>query len=246
VYPNRKFRLSVIFVNAAAGIARPRDLEGRRVALAAWSNPAGMWAKGALQNTYDVDLTRIQWVVPDGTDVPFPPGFSIVREGTREELDAKLVSGEIDAYIDPNVIPSIRNRDPRVRRLFPDYKSEEERYFRATGIFPISHVVTLKREFVDRFPDAPVTLLRAWRQARDIAFDRVLGSDPEYLVITWAACAVEEQRALMGEHYWAYNLEDNRKTLEALTLFAQQQGYTPSRVDYEELFDPAAAALPGY
>jgi 4,5-dihydroxyphthalate decarboxylase len=245
VYPNRKFRLSVIFVNEAARIEHPRDLEGKRVALAAWSNPAGMWAKGALQNSYGVDLTKIQWIVPDAKDFPFPEGFNIRRSGARKDYDQALVSGEIDAYIDPNVIPSIRNKDPRVRRLFRDYKTEEHKYFKETGIFPISHVVTLKREFVDRYPEAPVNLLQAWRKARDIAFDRVLGSDPEYLVITWAANAVEEQKALMGDNYWPYNIVDNRKTLEAMTLFAYQQGYTPHQVDYTKLFDPAAANLPG-
>jgi 4,5-dihydroxyphthalate decarboxylase len=245
VYPNRKFRLSVIFVNEAARIEHPRDLEGKRVALAAWSNPAGMWAKGALQNSYGVDLTKIEWIVPDAEDFPFPEGFNIRRARQRKDYDQALVAGEIDAYIDPNVIPSIRNKDPRVRRLFRDYKTEEQKYFKETGIFPISHVVTLKREFVEQHPEAPVTLLQAWRKARDIAFERVLGSDPEYLTIIWAANAVEEQKAVLGDNFWPYNIVDNRKTLEAITLFAHQQGYTPHRVDYTKLFDPAAASLPG-
>lgn len=245
VYPNRKFRLGVIFVNEAARIEQPSDLEGKRVGLAAWSNPAGMWAKGALQNTYGVDLTRINWVVPAEDDTPVPDGMHVTRARSRPEFDPMLASGELDAYIDPNIIPSIRKKDPRVRRLFRDYKSEEQKYWRETGIFPISHIITLKREFVDRHPDAPVMMLKAFRRARDMAFERVLGSDPEYLVISWAACAVEEQRALMGENYWAYNLPDCHKTLEALTLFCHQQGLASERVDYTRLFDPAAAALPG-
>jgi len=245
VWPNRKFRQSYIFVNSSAGIEQPTDLEGKRVALAAWSNPGGMWAKGALQNTYEVDLSKINWVVPEADPTPLPDWLHVERAKARRDFDPMLVAGELDAVIEPNRLPSIVKRDPRVRRLFPNYKQEEQSYWRQTGIFPISHVVTMKRDFVQKYPDAPVALLKAYRQARDIAFDRVLGSDPEYLIMTWAAAAIEEQRELMGDNYWPYNVEDNRRTLAAIAQFAHQQGLTPHLVDYNQWFDPQAAALAG-
>lgn len=160
-------------------------------------------------------------------------------------MDAMLVQGKLDAVIDPNVLPSISRRDPRVRRLFRDYKMEEQTYFKKTGIFPISHIVTLKQEFVDRYPNAPVALLKAFRQARDEAFNRLEGADPQILVISWAAAAVDEQRALMGENYWAYNIAANRRALDAFTQFAHEQGLSPSKIEYDSFFSPAAAALPG-
>ena len=242
-FPNRKFRLSYIYVNAAAGIEAPKDLEGKRVGIPAWGNTAGVWARGALQNYYEVDLTTIRWLAvrPDaGTTAP---GIEIGK--LPGGLNDMLVQGELDAVIEPNVLPSITERDQRVRRLFPDYKAEEQRYFKETGIFPISHAVTLRRDFVERHPQAPVALLEAFRKARDIAFYRILGPDPQYMVMSWATAAVDEQRALMGDDYWPYNLERNRRSLEALTQFAHQQGLTPHRVDYESFFSPEAAALPG-
>ncbi len=246
VWPNRKFRQSYIFVNSAAGIEQPSGLEGKRVALAAWSNPGGVWAKGALQNTYEVDLTSINWFVPEADSTPIPDGIRVQRVPQRRDFDGMLVEGKLDAVIEPNRLPSIVKRDPRVRRLFPDYKPEEQKYWRETGIFPISHIVTLKREFVQRYPHAPIALLEAYRKARDIAFERVLGSDPEYLIMTWAAAGIEEQQALMGDRYWSYNIVDNRRTLDALALFTHQQGLTPTVVDYMPCFDAEAAALPGW
>ena len=242
-FPNRKFRLSYIYVNAAAGINTPKDLEGRRVGILNWGNTAGVWCRGALQNYYEIDLTKIQWLAahPDGASTA--PG--IVVEALNGNLDAMLLDGSLDAVIDPNVPAAITQRDPRVRRLFPDYKTEEQQYYKDTGIFPISHAVTLTKDFVDRHPDSPVALLKAFRKARDEAFYRIMGPDPQYLIISWVTTAVEEQRALMGEDYWAYNVENNRHSLEALTLFAYQQGLTPYQVDYETFFSPAAAALPG-
>jgi 4,5-dihydroxyphthalate decarboxylase len=244
-YPNRKFRLSYIFVNNAAGIEHPKDLEGKKVGLAAWRNPAGVWAKGALQNTYGVDLTKVNWFTPEFDTSPVPDGIHVQHIKERRQLDPMLVSGELDAVIEPNRLPSISQRNPAVRRLFRDYKSEEQKYWRETGIFPISHVITLKKAFVDQHPNAPVAVLEAYRRARDVAFDRVEGSDPEYMIIPWAGALIDEQRALMGEDFWAYNIEDNRRTLAALTQFVHEQGITPYRVDYEQLFDPEAATLPG-
>ena len=244
-FSNRKFRLSYIFVNESAQIQSPRDLEGKRVGISSWGNTACMWAKGALQNYYGVDLTRIHWFAPRPDETSVAPGIHIERLPKGGDSDAMLLAGELDAIIEPNVLPSISKRDPRVRRLFRDYKTEEQNYFKQTGIFPISHIVTLTQEYVQQHPDAPVALLKAYRRARDVALDRIQGSDPQILLISWASALLNEQRALMGENYWAYNIEDNRRALEAITQFAYQQGVTPNRIDYESFFHPEAAALPG-
>jgi 4,5-dihydroxyphthalate decarboxylase len=248
-FPNRKFRLSYIFVNNKAGIESPKDLEGKRVGIMQWDNTAGVWARGALQHYYGVDLTRIKWLSGRAKKEAVAPGIRVEKlEGHGDAdavLDGLLVEGLLDAVIGPNVLPSISRKDPRVRRLFRDYKTEEQNYFKKTGIFPISHVVTLKQEFVDSHPNAPVVLLEAFRRARDEAFNRLEGADPQVLVISWAAAAVDEQRALMGENYWAYNMEDNQRALEAITQFGHEQGLSSVRIDYRGLFAREAAALPG-
>lgn len=242
-FPNRKFRHSYIFVNSAAGIEQPRDLEGKRVFV---SSTAGIWARGALLNDYEVDFSRIHWFMGGTEAAPWGPGIQVESLPRGADLDTLLVTGELDAVIEPNVLPSITRRDPRVRRLFRDWKSEEQNYFRQTGIFPISHMVSLKQDFVDRYPHAPVALLKAYREARDVALDRVEGSDPRYLTMNWANAAMQEQRALMGDHYWPYNIPDNQRALEAMMLFCHQLGITPTKLDYMSFLHPEAAALPGW
>jgi 4,5-dihydroxyphthalate decarboxylase len=251
-FPNRKFRLSYIQVNANAGIESAKDLEGKRVGISFWNNTAGVWIRGALQNYYQVDLARVDWLASRPAAPPsLPAGIKIrplpEHTGPADRfMDSLLVDGELDAVIAPNVLPSVTRRDPRVRRLFRNYKTEEQTYFKQTGIFPISHVIAMDRPFVERHPEAPLALLRVYRQARDVAFNRIEGSDPVILTISWAAAAMAEQRALMGERYWAYNVEDNRRSLEAYTEFAYQQGLTPTRLDYLSFFHPEAATLPGW
>src|SRR5919106_4349233 len=248
-FPNRKFRLSYIFVNAQARIESARDLEGKRVGIMQWDNTAGVWARGALQHYYGVDLTRIHWLAARVKKEGVADGIRIEKlkgEGDPDNiLDQLLADGSIDAVIGPNVLPCISNRDPRTRRLFRDYKAEEQTYFKETGIFPTSHIVTLKREFVERHPNAPVALLQAFRRSRDEAFNRLEGPDPQVILYSWAAAAVQEQRELMGNSYWAYNIENNRRTLEAMTQFAHEQGLSPTRIAYESFFHPEAAVMPG-
>src|SRR6266513_1574627 len=184
-YPNRKFRLQYIFVNNASNIETPHDLEGKRVFV---SGTAGVWARGALQNYYEVDFTKIRWVMSGSEAKPWAPGIQVepLERGAFNQtlLDQMLLDGELDAVIEPNVLPSVTKRDPRVRRLFRDWKTEEQTYFRQTGIFPISHMATLKQDFVKQHPEAPVALLKAYRQARDVALDRIEGSDPSILTIS--------------------------------------------------------------
>src|SRR4030095_10110762 len=119
-------------------------------------------------------------------------------------LDNLLLAGKLDAVIGPNLLPSISARDPRTRRLFRDYRSEEQNYFRKTGIFPTSHIVTLKQEFVDRHPQTPVALLKAFRKSRDVAFGRLEGSDPQVIAYSWIPAAVAEQGGLIGGDYVAF------------------------------------------
>ncbi|MGE5215494.1 MAG: hypothetical protein ACM3SP_00665 [Chloroflexota bacterium] len=249
-FPNRKFRLAYIFVNSKASIESAKDLEGRRVGIMQWDNTAGVWARGALQHYYGVDLKRIKWMAPRVKKEGVAEGIHIEKvEGGGEAdhlLDTLLIAGKIDAVIGPNILPSISARDARIRRLFRDYRNEEQNYFRNTGIFPTSHIVTLKQPFVDRHPEAPVALLKAFRESRDIAFERLEGSDPQVIAYSWIAAVVAEQRALMGENYWAYNIENNRTVLEAMTQYAHEQGLSPMRIDYMSFFHPGAAALAGW
>ena len=242
-FPNRKFRLSYIFVNSAAGIHGPKDLEGKRVGVFAWDNTAGVWERGALQDHFGVDFTRIAWFIPRPLSPGWGPGIRVEAlppefYSNDAAFDELLVSGKLDAVLVPNVLPSFVRKDPRVRRLFPDYKTVEQNYFKATGIFPISHVVTMKQEFVARHPNAPMALLNAYRKARDVAFDRICGSDPEVVTISWASALMDEQRSVMGDNYWPYNIADNARTLEAMMDYTHRFGVTATKHDYRSLFAP--------
>jgi len=248
-FPNRKFRQAYVFVNNKAGIETAKDLEGRKVGIMQWDNTAGVWARGALQHYYGVDLKRIHWMSPRSKKEGVSEDITIEKIDASGDpdtsLDELLCDGKIDAVIGPNVLPSISARDPRTRRLFRDYRTEEQNYYKKTHIFPTSHIVTLKQAFVDKHPSAPVALLKAFRASRDTALARLEGSDPQVILYPWMAAAIAEQRQLMGENYWAYNIGDNRNELEAITQYGFEQGLTPTKIDYMTFFHPDAANLSG-
>lgn len=244
VFPNRKFRHSYIFCHTKAGIQHPRGLEGRRVGLRGWATTVSLWVRGILARFYGLDLRRVQWVsLPEPLDVNLPPGVTLTRLTPDRDLDAMLVAGELDAVIYPDVLPSVQRGAPEVKRLFENYKSAEQEFYRRTGIFPISHLVMLKEEVVREHPWVPLSLLHTFRQARDACFHRL--EENQVLSLSWAAALLEEQRALMGRHYWPYNVADNRLVIDTLVSFAHEQGLIPRLPAMEELFVKDTVSAPG-
>ena len=243
VFPNRKFRHSYIFCNRAAGIREPRDLEGKRVGMRGWGNTASLWVRGILQRFYGLDLGRVRWLT-QREEIPVRvPGVSVKALPPAQDLDALLVAGELDAVIFPDVLPSVQRGAPEVVRLFEDYRAAEQEFYRRTRIFPISHLVVLKRATVRDYPAAPLSLLRLFRQSRDACFRRL--EENEVLSLSWAGAALAEQRALMGPQYWPYNVADNRLVLDTLLSFAHEQALIPRPMDIEDLFLPETLAAPG-
>ena len=244
VFPNRKFRHSYVFCNRRAAIRQPRDLEGKRVGMRGWANTASLWVRGILQRFYGLDLSRVAWFAsPESFRIDLPKGVVLERLAADQDLDAMLVAGELDAVIYPDVLPSIQRGAPEVCRLFDDYRAAEQEFYRQTRIFPISHLVIIKEEVVRAYPWVPASLLELFRQARDACFGRL--ENQQLLSLSWAGALLAEQRALMGPHYWPYNVADNRLVLDTLIAFAHEQGLIPQPLPLEELFVPDTLTAPG-
>jgi 4,5-dihydroxyphthalate decarboxylase len=146
-----------------------------------------------------------------------------------------LVEGELDAVIHADLIDPIVKGDPRVGRLWPDFKSEEMRYFQKTGIFPIMHVMGIKQEIVDRHPWVPISLFQAFQKSKDIAMRRM--TNPRIVPLAWYREAWEEQEKLLGPDPWEYGLTDrNRRTLETIAGYSHEQGLTRRKIPVDELF----------
>ncbi len=245
VFPHRRFRHSYLFVNPNAGVRDARDLEGKRIGLRTWQTTAGLWTRGILQEHYGVDIHSIDWVMQDEEDIPLDlpsRNFRARRVPEGDDVDRMLVEGDLDALIYPELPPSFRKGDPRIRRLFPDAKAEEQRFVKQTGIFPIMHTVVIREDLTDAHPWLPMTLVQAFRRSKDRAFARM--EDPRRVSLAWFRESLEEQRAVLGVDPWSYDLPSNRHTLEVFCGYAHEQGLTERRLTPEDLFIPSSIDEP--
>jgi 4,5-dihydroxyphthalate decarboxylase len=238
VFLHRRFRHGFVFVNTAAGIKTPKDLIGKRVAGTNFMPAGNIWMRGILEEHYGVPHRELTWIVERTEDVPFeaPPGLRIEMKTSPKSLSDMLADGDVPAMISPTIPRPFTRGDKRVARLFPDYKQIEIDYFRATGIFPIMHVTTIKREIADKYPWVATNLVKAFEASKQMAYRRV--QNPRMVPLAWVRTAVEEQEALLGRDPWEYGLTPaNRKNLDTVKRYVHQQGMTKTLRPLEELFE---------
>jgi 4,5-dihydroxyphthalate decarboxylase len=237
VFPHRRFRHSFAYVNTSKGITKPADLIGRRVGVKFFLNTAALWLRGILQHEYGVPFTGMDWFteLDEDIDQAPPPGVRITRVPKGKTIVDMLVDGELDAVLHPDLIRPLRDKDPRVGRLFPNYKAEEAAYFAKTGNFPIMHVVGFKKEIVDKYPWVPVNMYRAFDEAKAVAMKRM--ENPRIVPLAWYREAWEEQQELLGKDPWEYGLTPrNRNNLGTMVEFSHEQGLIKRRLTMEDMF----------
>jgi hypothetical protein len=251
VFLNRAFRHAAIYVNKASGITRPEDLAGKRIGeLALYGHDAGVMVKGILSDMSGWRAEQSRWIV-GGIDFamepiafvprPVPAGVEVEYASKEVDLGEMLDAGEIDALISADIPACVLAKSPKVGRLFDDYEQRERAYFRQTGIFPIMHLVVVKRELADERPDLVQAAYKAFCEAKDkVASGYVHGMtfNTMALMHPWLTTLIEENRALMGADWWPYGVEANRAAIKAVLRYHHEQGLTARRLTIEDVFFP--------
>jgi len=238
VFLHRRFRHGFVFINTDAGIKSPKDLIGKRVGGTNFQPAGNIWMRGILEEHYGVPHREITWIVDRSEDVPFtpPPGLCIEMKTSAKPLSDMLADGELPAMISPTIPRPFAAGDKRIARLFPNYKEIEIDYFRATGIFPIMHVTTIRQEIADKYPWVATNLVKAFEAAKLAAYRRV--ANPRMVPLAWVRTAVEEQQDILGRDPWAYGLTPaNRRNLETIQHYTHQQGMIGKLCPLDELFE---------
>jgi 4,5-dihydroxyphthalate decarboxylase len=237
VFLHRRFRHGFVFINTSKGITKPADLIGKKVGIKSFLVTAGHWMRGILEHEYGVPHKSIEWFAELDEDVDFTPpaDLKINRLPHDKSVEKMLAEGELDALIHSSLIKPIVNKDPRVARLFPDYKAEEKAYFAKTGIFPIMHVLGIKNEVLEQHPWVAINMFHAFNEAKAITMKRM--ENPRIVPLAWYREAWEEQEELLGSDPWEYGLsERNRHTMETLAGYSYEQGLVKRPWPVDELF----------
>jgi 4,5-dihydroxyphthalate decarboxylase len=248
VYTSRMFRHSSLYCHADSGIEKPEDLRGKLVGTPEYQLTACVWMRGILGDRHDVPFDSVRYVTGgqetagriEKADLHLPDSVRIERIPEDATLAEMLATGEIDALCTPRVPSPFAAGDPRVRRVFPDVVGAEKEYYAATGIFPIMHVVVIRRDVYERHPWVAQSLNKALVTARDQAYASLYDTSALRFMLPWLTPQLEEARALLGSDYWSYGVEGNRAALEAFLRYHHEQGLTARRFTPEELFAPEA------
>jgi len=245
-FPSRVFRHSFITVNRRAGIRGPQDLAGKRIGVPLYTMTAAVWIRGHLMHDYGVDLSGVTWVQGSiekpgshgaPTVLPMLKQPRIENNTTDRSLDQLLDAGEIDAVIGTGIPTCIRT-NPDVVRLFPNYREVERAFYQRTRIFPIMHLVVIRKDVHDAHPDVARALYRTLEASRQAALTHMKYLGALRYMLPWLTADIDEIDEVFGGDPWPYGLEANRPTLEALVKYLADQHIIASPLPIERLFAP--------
>ena len=208
---------------------------------------AGVWVRGLLQDHYRLDSRSVRFFtgglnepgLQERIRIAPAPGYRIEPIGAGETLSDLLRGGAIDAVIAPQPPACFGDPTVAVRRLFAQPDAEERAFFARTGIFPIMHLLAVRREVLARDPGLAAALFEAFTAARDCGYRQldVMARAPSLpLMLPWLAAAIAQTRDAMGADPWPYGFSANRETLEALCRYSHQQGLSSRLIDPAEMF----------
>jgi 4,5-dihydroxyphthalate decarboxylase len=238
VFPHRRFRHGYMVKRMNCGIEKPADLNGKRVGLDTLQNSAGLWMRGILQDHYGVHLKTIEWWCQEEEDVPFEPAkwMKVRRVAKGKNIDQMLVDEELEGALYPETLPSIKKESTKVGPLFPDAKTAEIDYYKKSGIYPIMHTVVIKDGILRENPWVAVSLMQAFQRSKEVCYERM--KDPRNFTLVWVKETMQEQEEIFGRDPWPYDLENNRKALEAAVRYEYEQGMIQKPFKLEDLFFP--------
>jgi len=255
IFPIRVFRHRSIYIRTDRGIERPEDLKGKKVSTAGYSSTSLTWIRGMLSDEYGVKPEDMQWVISQkdssakdvgkvsAQESMLPAG--VPNEKGPEGVDESdlLDSGEVDACLHAAEPRAFTQRRPNIARLFPDSRTTEQAYFKKTGIFPIMHAVAIKKSFAQQNPEIVPLVFKAYSQSKQKAYDYLAYQASIKDILPWATQEFEETKKVMGDNYFSYGIEPNRKTLEALFRYSYEQGLCSRKLTIEEIFAPGSLGL---
>ena len=252
VFLLRQFRHKSVFVRVGAGIEKPEDLKGRRIGTPGYSSTSLTWIRGIFEDEYGLRPTDVEWIVAtddssageagaiSAQENRVPEGVTLGTGTPGMDESELLLAGEVDALFHAATPAAYLQGDPRIARLFPDFRSVEQDYFRRTGIFPIMHVLAIRRDTAAEHPWLARAVFDAYSQAKSEAYrtkDR-LGWATDML--PWYSQELEDTRALMGRNFYPYGIAPNRTTIETLFRYSHSQGLASRVLDIDETFLPGS------
>ncbi len=248
VFLSRVFRHSGIYVRTDSGIKEPADLKGRTAGVPEYQMTAAVWIRGILQSEYGVAPADMKWVNGgleqtgriEKTPMALPDNLSLTPIGPDKTLSDMLESGEIEVLVSARAPSCYKRGAPNVTRLFPDFRQAEKDYFEKTGIFPMMHIIGIRKSLVDAHPWLAANVFEAFIKAKAEAQEDLMEVGALKVMLPWVAQEAEETVALMGDDFWPYGVAENKAALDAFLQYHYEQGLSgKEKFKPEDIFVPS-------
>ncbi len=244
-FPSRAFRHTAITVRTDR-IKTPNDLIGKRIGLPEYQLTACVWARAILAE-HGVQPSDVQWLRGgieqsgrvEKIALNLPADVRIENIGPTQTLSAMLAAGEIDAIVSPRAPSCFERGEPNIGWLFPDPTAAAKEYYQRTSVFPIMHVLGLRKTIVEQHPWLPAAVFKAFSRSKSVALAKLADTSATKITLPFAEEQLKAARALLGDDFWSFGADANRPTLEAFLGHHHDQGLSPRRLAVEELFHPS-------
>lgn len=243
-FVSRLFRHSMIYIRTDREIKSPRDLIGREVGVPEYQLTALVWLRGILQEQYGIKPSDIRWR-SGGQEQPgrkerahinLPPDVDFQPIPIGETLSGMIAAGKLDALMTARAPSCFLNGAPNIDRLFRDHRTVEKEYYRKTGLFPIMHLIGVRKTLVERYPWLPASVYKAFVQAKTLAMGELRALAAPSLLLPWAEQETLETMAVMGTDFWRYGVSENAGEIATLARYSHEQGLAERLVTADELF----------
>jgi 4,5-dihydroxyphthalate decarboxylase len=243
VFSKRKPVYPYIFCRADRGIDAPKDLEGKTIGTRQYRTAISVWVRGLLKHRHGVDISKLRWVAQIKEIFPHYDKATKIDyvDGQKSPAD-RLLDGEVDAMvtdISDGKLMDVLEASPKVKRLFPDYRAEDEKLYRDTGIFTPVHIIVMSTKLDRQHPELAGKFYAAFEQAKKTAYDDILSERGGFSVV-YLRERLKKQFEKWGDP-WKYGIRANKTTLDALVRDNHEQGMTRSALAYKDIF--AASTL---
>jgi 4,5-dihydroxyphthalate decarboxylase len=233
VFPVRQWQHGGTVYNVKSGVKTPKDLEGKKVGVRAYTVTSGLWARGIFKDEYDLDLDKVTWVVNDEEHVQDYELPGNVEYVPGADFGKMLVAGELAAAIGAGRVDS-----EDVKPLIPNAGNAAQEYYKKTGVYPINHTVVVQNKHLEANPWLAEELFNVFKASKEAYLQRVAsgqGTPEEEKLL--------EERKVVGSDPVPYGVEANRPTLEAVIRFNLDQHIISKAPTVEEIFPASTIGL---
>jgi 4,5-dihydroxyphthalate decarboxylase len=248
IFPSRAFRHTSIYVRNDRGIETPADLRGKKIGVPEYQLTANVWARMFLEEDFGLKPSDVTWVRGgyeeagrvEKITLNLPADVRLENAPEGATISGLLASGEIDAVMGPRAPSCFDKGHPNIKYLFSDPQAAASEWYKRTRLFPIMHLLGIRRTLAEQHPWLPGAVAKAFEKSKAVALAKLRDTSATKITLPFVEEQLKAARQLMGDDFWPYGFEANRHVLQRFLERHHLEGLSSRLLKPEDLFHPAS------